>query len=210
MSGPMNIGEAAAAAGVSTKMIRHYEQIGLVPAAARADSGYRQYSERDVSILRFIRQSRRLGFSMPRIADLLGLWSDRGRASREVKAIAQRHLQELEDKMRELAEMQRALAGLVASCHGDDDPHCAILDDLAARSPQAPLPGAVGSPPVRKGTARAQASRSPECDAGTSGAARSPRGTARTAKAPASATAPAPHADLMAWTRKVTGSQDSA
>jgi Cu(I)-responsive transcriptional regulator len=179
MSRPMNIGEAAEAAGVSAKMIRHYEQIGLVPAAARTDAGYRQYSERDVSILRFIRQSRRLGFSIEQIADLLGLWSDRQRASREVKALAQRHLAALEEKMREMAEMQRALAGLVGSCHGDDDPHCAILDELAVGSPDAPEAGAVGAKPVRRGAARTAEPRKEE-RAGSSS-----------------------HADLMAWTRNL-------
>lgn len=179
MSRLMNIGEAADAAGISAKMIRHYEQIGLVPAAARTDSGYRQYSERDVSILRFIRQSRRLGFSMDQIADLLGLWSDHHRASREVKALAQRHLAALEEKMREMAEMQRALTSLVGSCHGDDEPDCAILAGLAVGSPEAPEPGAVGSKPIRKAATPAPARR--PADHGTSDA----------------------HADLMAWTRQI-------
>lgn len=142
MERPMNIGEAAEAAGVSPKMIRHYEQIGLVPAAARSGSGYRQYGEREVSVLRFIRQSRRLGFSMEEIADLLGLWSDGQRASRKVKAVAQRHLADLEEKMRELTQMKDALERLIASCPGDDDPHCAIIDELAAESRVAPEPGA--------------------------------------------------------------------
>jgi len=174
----MNIGEAADAAGVSAKMIRHYEQIGLVPEAARTDSGYRQYSGRDVSILRFIRQSRQLGFSMEQIADLLGLWSNDRRASREVKALAQGHLDALEEKMREMAEMQRALKRLVASCHGDDDPHCAILDELAVRSNEAPAPGAVGGQPLRKPKALA----------------------ARPARPQAPAAVPL---DLMAWTRNI-------
>lgn len=179
MSRPLNIGEAAEAAGVSAKMIRHYEQIGLVPAASRTDSGYRQYTERDVSLLRFIRQSRRLGFSMEQIAELLGLWSDDHRASREVKALAQQHLDALEEKMREMAEMQQALQKLVSACHGDNDPHCAILDELAVRSPEVPEPGAVGAKPVRKPAARAAAPREPEHRPSSS------------------------HADLMAWTRNV-------
>ena len=91
----MNIGEAASAAGVSAKMIRHYEQIGLLPAAERSDAGYRLYGEREVSVLRFIRQSRRLGFSVPQVAELIGLWSDSQRSSREVKAVAQRHLADM-------------------------------------------------------------------------------------------------------------------
>ncbi len=175
----MNIGEAADAAGVSAKMIRHYEQIGLVPEAARTDSGYRQYTERDVSLLRFIRQSRRLGFSMEQIADLLGLWSNDRRASREVKALAQAHLDALEEKMREMAEMQRALKKLVSSCHGDDDPHCAILDELAVSSPDAPEPGAVGAKPIKKVAAKPQA---------------------RTKARPSE---PSTHVDLMAWTRSI-------
>lgn len=161
----LNIGEAAGAAGVSAKMIRHYEHIGLVAEAARTDSGYRQYSERDVSILRFIRQSRQLGFSMEQIANLLGLWSDDRRASRAVKALAQGHLDALQEKMREMAEMQQALKRLVASCHGDDDPHCAILDELAVRSTEAPAPGAVGGQPLRKSAAKAARPAQPQASA---------------------------------------------
>ncbi len=146
----MNIGEAAEAAGVSPKMIRHYEQIGLVPAAARSESGYRRYGEREVSVLRFIRQSRRLGFSMEEISELLSLWSDTRRASRKVKAVAQRHLADLEEKMRELAQMKDALQRLIASCPGDDHPHCAIIDELAAQSHVAPQPGAPKPQPSRK------------------------------------------------------------
>jgi Cu(I)-responsive transcriptional regulator len=174
MSHTMNIGEAAEAAGVSAKMIRHYEQIGLLPAAARTDSGYRQYGERDVSVLRFIRASRRLGFSVEQIAELLGLWSNRRRASREVKALAQHHLAELEAKMREMADMQAALKKLVASCHGGDDPHCAIIDGLAVQSPQAPQGGAVIVKAARKAAA------------------------ARTARAGRPETS-SPDVDLMAW-----------
>ena len=187
MSRLMNIGEAAEAAGVSPKMIRHYEQIGLVPEASRTESGYRQYTERDVSVLRFIRQSRRPGFSIEQIAELLGLWSDRGRTSREVKALAQSHLDALNEKMRELAQMQGALERLVASCHGDDDPHCAILDGLAVQSPEVPPPGAVGAKPVRKPAASHE------------------RGTRRAARAAESSPASSTHLDLMAWTRAAHG-----
>lgn len=176
MSRSMNIGEAAESAGLSAKMVRHYEQIGLLPAAARTDSGYRQYSERDVSLLRFIRQSRRLGFSMEQIAELLGLWSNRRRAARDVKAVAQRHLDELEQKLREIAEMQAALRSLVQACHGGDDPNCAILQQLAIASPEAPEPGVVGTRPVRKAKGREA----------------SPKPVESTT-----------HADLMAWTRSV-------
>lgn len=170
MSRSMNIGQAAEAAGVSAKMIRHYEQIGLVPAAARTDAGYRQYSDRDVSILRFIRQSRRLGFSMEQIADLLGLWSNRRRASREVKAIAQGHLDALEDKMREMAAMQTALRKLLTTCHGDDDPDCAILKELAVTSLHVPEPGAVGAKPVRKAALHPSEARQPVPSASTTAA----------------------------------------
>jgi len=154
MTRSMNIGEAAQAAGVSAKMIRHYEQIGLLPEAARTESGYRQYVERDVSVLRFIRQSRRLGFSMEQIAELLGLWSDQGRAAREVKALAQRHLDELEQKMREIAAMQSALKELVHACHGGEDPDCPILQQLAVASPEAPVPGALPTRAARKSKSR--------------------------------------------------------
>lgn len=136
MDRPMNIGEAAAAAGLSAKMIRHYEQLGLLTAAARSEAGYRRYGEAELAVLRFIAQSRRLGFSLPQIGDLLQLWHDEHRASREVKALAQRHLDELAQRMREMAAMQQALQALVARCAGDDEASCAILDQLAA-----PLPG---------------------------------------------------------------------
>lgn len=185
MDRTMNIGEAAEAAGVSTKMIRHYEQIGLVPAAARTDAGYRRYSGRDVSVLRFIRQSRRLGFSIEQIAELLGLWSDSRRASRSVEAVAQQHVAELEQKMREMAEMKQALERLVASCHGDDDPHCAILAELAVQSPAAPEPGSIEPGALRK-----------------SASARKPAAAQR--RSPATpAPAAAEHAALMAWTHRL-------
>lgn len=131
----MNIGEAATAAGVSAKMVRHYEQIGLLPAAERSTSGYRLYGEREVSVLRFIRQSRRLGFSVAQIAELIGLWSDSERSSREVKAVAQRHLADLEEKRREIEQMMDGLSVLVQACHGNDQPHCAILDKFSLHSP---------------------------------------------------------------------------
>jgi Cu(I)-responsive transcriptional regulator len=176
MTASMNIGQAAQAAGVSAKMIRHYEQIGLLPEAARSDAGYRRYGERDLSVLRFIRQSRRLGFSMAQIAELLGLWSNRRRASREVRAVALQHVADLEQKMREMAEMKDALERLVVSCQGSDDPHCAILDELATHSPNAPEPGSVGAQPLR-------------------------RPSAHDKKAPARATS-STHLDLMAWTHQ--------
>jgi Cu(I)-responsive transcriptional regulator len=127
----MNIGEAAAAAGVSAKMIRHYEQIGLLPEAERSEAGYRLYGDREVSVLRFVRQSRHLGFSVAQIAELIGLWSDSQRTSREVKAVAQRHLADLEEKRREIEQMMTGLSVLVKACHGNEQPHCAILDKLS-------------------------------------------------------------------------------
>ncbi|MBB6558737.1 Cu(I)-responsive transcriptional regulator [Acidovorax soli] len=138
MTALMNIGDAAKAAGVSAKMIRHYEQTGLLPEAVRSDSGYRLYGEREISVLRFIRQSRRLGFSMPQIAELIGQWGDAARSSRQVKAIAERHLQDLQQKLQEIVEMKSALEQLVAVCAGDDHADCAILDNLAVDSPSRP------------------------------------------------------------------------
>lgn len=150
MTRPMTIGEAAEAAEVSVKMIRHYEQIGLLAAAARTPSGYRQYGAQDVSALRFIRQSKGLGFSMRQIADLLRLWRNDHRSSQEVKSLAETHLHALEEKLSEIVAMQSALRALVEACHGGDDPHCAILQRLAACSRQAPEPGAVTARPMRK------------------------------------------------------------
>ncbi len=128
----MNIGEAAKASGVSAKMIRHYESVGLFPHALRTESGYRQYTDKEVHTLRFIRQSRALGFSIEQIRDLLGLWHNRRRSSRQVKALAQAHLEELEEKLQELQAMKTTLEHLVHCCHGDDRPDCPILEELAS------------------------------------------------------------------------------
>ena len=139
----MNIGEAAKASGVSAKMIRHYESVGLFPEAHRTDSGYRQYSDKEVSTLRFIRQSRDLGFSIEQIRELLGLWQNRRRPSRQVKALAQAHIQELDQKLQELQTMKATLEHLVHCCNGDDRPDCPIIEGLAEenvvdlRSPRA-------------------------------------------------------------------------
>lgn len=129
----MNIGEAAKATGVSAKMIRHYESVGLFPEAARSEGGYRLYGDKEVSTLRFIRQSRDLGFSLEQIRELLGLWWDRKRPSRQVKALAQAHLAELDAKLAELQAMKSTLQHLVHCCHGDDRPDCPIIDSLAGR-----------------------------------------------------------------------------
>jgi len=181
MSRLLNISEAAAAAGVSAKMIRHYEQIGLISSALRTDAGYRQYAERDVSILRFIRQSRLLGFSIEQIGELLSLWTNRSRNSREVKAIAQGHLQTIEEKLREMSEMQAQLQRLVAACHGDEHPDCAILDELAVRSSVVPEP--VPAPVKGRSKAGSAAKKEHHCHQ----------------RQPASQA----HVDLMAWTRSV-------
>lgn len=128
---PMNIGQAAQASGVSAKMIRHYESVALLPPAQRTDAGYRQYGERDVHTLRFIRRSRDLGFSIDEIRDLLSLWQNRARSSRQVKALAQAHIDDLDHKVRELLEMKATLEELVRCCHGDERPDCPIIEELA-------------------------------------------------------------------------------
>lgn len=127
----MNIGEAAETTGVTAKMIRHYEQIGLIPEAGRTGSGYRVYGPRDLSTLSFIRRARDLGFSIAQIRDLLTLWQDRARASSDVKRIAGEHIDEMKAKMQLLQEMVHTLEHLSAHCHGDDRPDCPILEQLA-------------------------------------------------------------------------------
>lgn len=127
----MNIGQAAATSGVSAKMIRYYESIGLITAAIRTEAGYRVYSDADVHTLRFIRKARDLGFSVEQMTNLLALWQDRSRASAEVKRIALEHLAELERKMRELAEMSDTLRHLAKNCHGDNRPECPIIAELS-------------------------------------------------------------------------------
>ena len=127
----MNIGAAAAASGVTAKMIRHYEAIGLLRPAERRANAYRDHGERDIHELRFIRRARRLGFSIAEIGELLALWRDRGRPSRDVKRIAEKHIADLQSRVAEMQAMANTLRGLVAACHGDDRPDCPILDDLA-------------------------------------------------------------------------------
>ena len=131
----MNIGQAASASGVSAKMIRYYESIGLIPKTVRTESGYRVYSDYDVHTLRFIRRARDLGFSVEQIADLVSLWRDRERASKDVKAIALGHVDVLERKIRELQEMASTLKHLAENCCGDSRPHCPILEELASEDP---------------------------------------------------------------------------
>jgi Cu(I)-responsive transcriptional regulator len=127
----MNIGQAAQASGVSAKMIRYYESMGLVAKARRTDGGYRIYGENDIHTLRFIRRARDLGFSVKQIDHLLGLWRNRRRASADVRRIAQEHVVELDQKIQELQAMRRTLQELVQHCHGDRRPECPILEDLA-------------------------------------------------------------------------------
>ena len=133
----MKIGEASAASGVSERMIRHYEKIGLMPKAARRESGYRDYDRRDVNTLAFIRRARDLGFPTQEIARLLALWNDRGRASAEVKRLAVARAAELKRKARALDEMRRSLEHLAANCHGDYRPDCPILGELQGDAAEA-------------------------------------------------------------------------
>ncbi|MCY0966727.1 Cu(I)-responsive transcriptional regulator [Parathalassolituus penaei] len=127
----MNIGAASEASGISAKMIRYYESIGLITPAGRSASGYRRYSERDVHTLRFIRRARDLGFSMEQVADLLALWGDSGRQSQDVKALAQQHIDGLQQRIGELQSMVNTLNHLVSCCAGDQRPDCPILEDMA-------------------------------------------------------------------------------
>jgi MerR family copper efflux transcriptional regulator len=126
----MNIGQAAKSSGLSAKMIRYYESIGLLQAANRTDSGYRLYSTNDLHTLAFIKRSRDLGFSLEEVGKLLTLWQDRGRASADVKALAHKHIVELNQKIEELAGLRDTLQDLVEHCQGNDRPDCPILKDL--------------------------------------------------------------------------------
>jgi len=128
----MNIGQAAASTGVSAKMIRYYESIGLIRQSQRTGAGYRTYGENDLHTLRFIKRARTLGFSLEQIRHLLSLWQDAGRASSDVKAIAQAHVVDLERRIRELTEMRDILRHLADACSGDNKPECPILQGLAA------------------------------------------------------------------------------
>ena len=140
----MNIGAAAQASGVSAKMIRYYESVGLMPPIARTDSGYRAYTESDVHVLRFIRRARDLGFAVAKIHELLDLWRDRSRRSADVKRIAQQHIGDLQRRSDELRQMADTLQTLVACCAGNDRPDCPILADLAR-----PAAAAVATPRKR-------------------------------------------------------------
>lgn len=131
----MNIGQAAKASGVSAKMIRYYEETGLIPPAARRASGYRVYTDQDVHRLRFIRRARDLGFSVDGIGELLGLWSDQSRQSADVKRLALAHIADLRRKIAELEDMAATLESLARDCHGNDRPDCPILSQLESPEP---------------------------------------------------------------------------
>jgi len=127
----MNIGQAAAASGVSAKMIRYYESIALIPPGKRNDAGYRIYGENDLHTLRFVKRARSLGFSLEQIRELLSLWQNKQRASADVKSIALGHVAELNQRIAELSEMRDTLQTLASCCHGDARPECPILHSLA-------------------------------------------------------------------------------
>ncbi len=127
----MKIGDAAKQSGVPAKTIRYYESVGLIEAATRQDNGYRDYSETDVHTLRFISRARGLGFTVKDVAMLLALYRDSSRASADVKAVAARHVDRIDEKIAELQSMRQTLLHLIDRCHGDDRPDCPILADLA-------------------------------------------------------------------------------
>jgi MerR family copper efflux transcriptional regulator len=131
----MNIGEAAEKAGVTPKMVRHYESLGLLSKVHRTESGYRVYGETEVHTLRFIKRSRDLGFSIPEISELVKLWQDRRRPSSSVKKVAAAHLAELDRKLDEMQSMRKTLSHLIHCCHGDHRPDCPILEDLGRDAP---------------------------------------------------------------------------
>lgn len=135
----MNIGEASERSGVSSKMIRYYEGIGLLPSAARRANGYRDYGDQDIAVLQFVRRTRDLGFSLEEVSTLLALWSDKKRPSREVKRLSEAHIADLERRIRAMRAVMKTLRGLAGHCHGDERSDCPILDDLAAtRSASSP------------------------------------------------------------------------
>ncbi len=133
----MNIGQASEQTGVSAKMIRYYESIGLLPSAARRANGYRDYSDQDVAVLQFVRRTRDLGFSLEEVSALLALWTDKKRPSREVKRLAETHIADLEIRIREMRAVMKTLRDLASHCHGDERSDCPILDDLAKPKPSA-------------------------------------------------------------------------
>jgi MerR family transcriptional regulator, copper efflux regulator len=142
---PFNIGEAARRSDVSAKMVRHYESLGLLPRVNRTGSGYRQYTGKEVHTLRFIKRSRDLGFSMAEITDLLKLWQNRRRSSLDVRRIAIKHVDDLNQRMAEMEAMKRTLGHLIDCCQGDHRPDCPILDELGKAPEPAARPRAARS-----------------------------------------------------------------
>ena len=126
----MNIGEVATMSEVNSKMIRRYEEHGIIPKAGRSLAGYRHYSDKDVHVLRFVKRARELGFSMKDVKQLVGLWRNKSRPSAQVKNIALKHQTELEKKLKEIQSMLNTINNLIEHCHGDERPDCPILDGL--------------------------------------------------------------------------------
>ncbi len=154
MDGAMNIGQAAKATGISAKMIRYYEDNGLIGPVARTGSGYRVYGPRDIHTLGFIKRSRDMGFSVERIGELLELWRDRSRHSADVKRLALEHVEVLQQRIAELQEMVATVRTLADCCAGDERPDCPILSDIATGAPLHPAPR-TDAPPARRGALRA-------------------------------------------------------
>lgn len=160
----MNIGQAASASGISAKMIRYYESVGLIPRAARTPSGYRHYTDEDVHTLTFIRRARDLGFSVEAINELLGLWRDTHRSSADVKALVLAQIAELRTRISKLEGLVATLEHLAHHCQGNDRPACPILDDLSAGGGAAPEAGRhaslgrdrTGAPRARRGGSRSR------------------------------------------------------
>lgn len=130
----MNIGEVARRSGVPAKTIRYYESVGLLPEPVRGENGYRHYGNTDLETLRFIQRARNLGFSVRDVGDLLNLWRDRDRASADVKALARKHIEEIDARLQQLQSMRETLSALIDRCHGDDRPDCPILREFAGGS----------------------------------------------------------------------------
>lgn len=137
----MNIGEASNRSGVSAKMMRYYESVGILRPAARRDNGYRDYDEQDVAVLQFVRRTRDLGFSLEEVSALLALWSDKKRPSRDVKRLAEAHIADLENRVRDMRAVMKTLRALASQCRGDDRSDCPILNDFAKAKPVAKRPG---------------------------------------------------------------------
>ncbi|RDB44565.1 Cu(I)-responsive transcriptional regulator [Halomonas sp. DQ26W] len=144
----MNIGEAAKASGISGKMIRYYESIGLIPSVGRTEAGYRSFSDKDIHALRFIARARSLGFSVEQMSNLLALWRDDKRASSDVKAVAYAHIEELDSKIGKLIAMRQTLQHLAEHCQGDHRPSCPILGDLAGTADPGEIASSSAHPPL--------------------------------------------------------------